>query len=105
MSDSLAVNPDFLGVLANAQDQAATFVKSATEAAAEIGEEVETTHGSYTSKFNTTLATLVTVRNSVGTSLYTLASEVAANLRVAAKAYTEADDVLSKVLEKVKFSS
>ncbi|ETZ97499.1 hypothetical protein I547_6987 [Mycobacterium kansasii 824] len=47
----------------------------------------------------------MTIRNSVGTSLYTLAGEVASNLRIAAKAYSEADDVLAKVVERIKFSS
>lgn len=105
MSDSLAVNPDFLGVLANAQEQAAAYVQSATEAVAGIGEDVETTHGSYTSKFSTTLTALVSIRNSVGTSLYTLAGEVASNLRIAAQAYSEADDGLAELIEKIKFSS
>ncbi|MCV7010568.1 ESX-1 secretion-associated protein [Mycobacterium gordonae] len=105
MSDSLAVNPDFLGVLANAQEQAAAYVQSATETVAGIAEDVETTHGSYTSKFTTTLTALATIRNSVGTSLYALGGEVASNLRLAAKAYSEADDVLAELMEKIKFSS
>lgn len=104
MSDSLSVNPEFLSVLATVQDNASSYLKSATETITGISAEVENTHGSYNSTFNTALATFETIHNAAGTGLQGLANQVATNLRAAAKAYSEADDALASTVDDINFS-
>lgn len=87
----LSVVTDTLEKLAGKQNSSATDIKNATNTVKGIGATVKQTHGSYTDNFNDALATFETTRNTAGTGLEGVATQLAQNLIGAVKSYINTD--------------
>ncbi|ORB86695.1 hypothetical protein B1987_26285 [Mycobacterium kansasii] len=100
MGGFLYVAPEFLSVLERIQQNVSADVKSAVDVVDGISQAVSTTHGSFCSLFNQTLAGFETVRGVTGACVQTVDGQLAEKLRKTAHAYLDTDEGAASLLSK-----
>ncbi|KZS80066.1 hypothetical protein A4G29_25155 [Mycobacterium kansasii] len=100
MGHFLYVVPEFLSVLERIQGNVSADVRSAVDMVSGISQSVSTTHGSFCSLFNQTLAGFETIRSATGGCVQKVDGQLAVSLRKAAGAYLDTDEGAASVLSK-----